>query len=117
MFAKMKQRLGISTTFDLIVILVIFSIAGSTDSLTIRPFVHSLFKFLPKLPAWVHVIVYILVAVPLYQCFLLIYGFLLGQFNFFWQREKKFGRFLKRILRKVFENIANLVRRRESEYV
>lgn len=96
-FEKFKKRSGITSTADLILILSAFSLAGPTDSLTVRPLVHSLLTTLPKLPTVVQVLIYIVFAVPLYQIFLLFYGFLFGQFKYFWEREKKIGRWLRKI--------------------
>jgi hypothetical protein len=31
---------------------------------------------------------YLILVLPLYQIFLLIYGFIFGQFKFFWEKEK-----------------------------
>jgi hypothetical protein len=42
--------------------------------------------------------VYIPIVFPLYQINLLIFGFLLGQFEFFWEKEKALVRFVKRQL-------------------
>ncbi len=96
-FEKFKKRSGITSTADLVLILSAFSLAGPTDSLTVRPLAHSIFGLLPKLPTIAYVAIYILLAVPLYQCFLLIYGSLFGQFKFFWEREKKIGRWFRRV--------------------
>ncbi len=115
--AKFKKKYGILRNFDLIAIFCVFSLAGTTDSLTVRPLLHTLLKPFPKFPAWGYVCAYIIMAVPLYQCFLLGYGFLLGQFKFFWQREKQFIKLLHRFFTKQFKNLIGLFRKQESEYV
>jgi len=45
------------------------------------------------LPWWIDLVYYLLI-LPVYQLFLLFYGFIFGQFRFFWEFEKKF---LKRV--------------------
>jgi hypothetical protein len=35
---------------------------------------------------------YLLLVLPLYQIILLMYGFIFGQFNFFWEKEKQIFR-------------------------
>lgn len=46
-----------------------------------------------ELPWWIDVVYYSLI-LPVYQVFLLLYGFIFGQFKFFWEFEK---RFIKRV--------------------
>jgi len=38
-----------------------------------------------------------LLVLPLYQIFLLVYGFIFGQFTFFWEKEKQFIRRIGRL--------------------
>ncbi len=48
-------------------------------------------------PRWLFSLIYFIVILPIYNVVLLIYGFILGEFDFFWAYEK---RFLKRIMGK-----------------
>jgi hypothetical protein len=41
---------------------------------------------------FVNTVLYLLLVLPLYQLVLLIYGFIFGQFTFFWEKEKQFFR-------------------------
>jgi hypothetical protein len=43
---------------------------------------------------WIKTIAYILFVFPAYQVLLLTYGFILGQFSFFWEKEKKMARWV-----------------------
>ena len=97
-FERFKKKQGIATTRDAIIIATVFSLAGMSITFTVRPLYNYAFHLLPKIPFLIRIIAYILVAVPTYQCFLLIYGFCFGQFKFFWEREKKFGRSILKIL-------------------
>ena len=117
MLEKFKKKQGIATTADLIMIAGVFSLAGTTDSLAVKSLLPSFFKALPAFPVWARAGLYVAVAVPLYQCFLLIYGFLLGQFDFFWQREKRLGRRLSEGLTRMLRRILCVLRRQESETV
>lgn len=82
--------------WGMLAILASFSLAGPTIFWVGRPL---LFSLLPaRSPTWLRVAAYVVVMPPLYQFFLLVYGALLGQFRFFWEREKKLGRFLLRVL-------------------
>ncbi len=41
------------------------------------------------MPLWASIAYYILI-LPIYNVFLLVYGFLFGQLRFFWDFEKRF---------------------------
>jgi hypothetical protein len=49
---------------------------------------------------WVKVPTYLLLVFPTYQISLMIYGSLLGQFRFFWAKEKAMMRGMTRPFRK-----------------
>lgn len=93
MIALLKKKWGITNNFDFTVIMLVFSFAGMAIGFERKPVFH-LLGFTPHTPWWVQTIVYIPLFVPLYQINLLVFGALLGQFNFFWEKEKRLGRFL-----------------------
>ncbi|HSR49806.1 MAG TPA: DUF6787 family protein [Acidobacteriota bacterium] len=91
---KMKARWGVGP-LDVVAILASFSLAGMSVLLVGRPI---LAWALPEdAPTWLRVVAYMLLIFPLYQVLLLSWGALLGQFGFFWEREKKLGRLLLRL--------------------
>jgi len=49
---------------------------------------------------WLKVIIWLAMVFPTYQAFLLIYGFIFGQFKFFWAKEKKMALAIARIFKK-----------------
>lgn len=92
MLDKLKERWGVETPWQVIVILVIFSITGMT-ALWVRRFVFNLLEFGPETPFWLRTLTWLFTVVPSYQLLFLFYGFILGQFDFVWRFEKKtFGR-------------------------
>ena len=95
---RFKQKWGISRAIDIILILVVFSLAGMSIVFVRVP----VFQFLGIEDAnmGIKTIVYLMVVFPAYQFFLLFYGFLLGQFHFFWEKEKKMGRWIMNLLSK-----------------
>lgn len=94
---RMKKRYGLARNSEVWAILTVYSLAGMSISFTVRPLYNFEYHYAhPNTPFWIRVITYILVAVPVYQCFLLIYGFLFRQFKFFWEREKKLFRWIVR---------------------
>jgi len=97
MMDKLKKKWGIKSNWDFFLINVVFTLAGSTIIFERKP-IFELLGIGPETPFWIKVCVYIPLIVPIYQINLLIFGFLLGQFPFFWDKEKKLMQFLiKRI--------------------
>jgi hypothetical protein len=72
------------------VILVVFACTGFTVMFLKRPVV-AFFTEEDGQPLLFSVLYYLLI-LPVYNIVLLIYGALLGQFNFFWAFEKRFFR-------------------------
>jgi len=85
-WARMKARWGVST-WGVIAILLAFSLAGSTVLKITGPILD--FILPDDIPRWLWWTARILIIVPVYQVLLLGYGTLLGQFRFFWEKEKK----------------------------
>jgi hypothetical protein len=71
-----------------LLIFLIFSLAGSSV-VGFRKLFFILVGIEDDTALWIKTITYILFIFPAYQLLLLIYGFLLGQFGFFWEKEKK----------------------------
>ncbi len=85
---KLKKRWQVETLWHVVLILFIFSITGIT-SLYVRHFFFELIGVNEQTAVWARVVLWIVIEVPVYQILFLAYGFLLGQFNFVWQFEKK----------------------------
>lgn len=95
--SRLKTKWNISTNKDFILIMVVFSLAGMAIGFE-RKVVFHLFG-IDKDPLWVKILVYVPLIVPIYQLNLLVFGFLLGQFRFFWEKEKRLVQFLRKKLR------------------
>lgn len=95
---RLKTKWGITSTGQVIAILVTFSLAGMSI-LFIRPIFWKLFGFDEDTSMWIKVPTYILMIFPTYQVMLLVFGTLLGQFRFFWAKEKAMMRLLLRPFR------------------
>ena len=89
----MKKRWGVGP-WGVLAILLTFSLSGLTV-VWVRPLILDAI-LPPDAPTWVRWVAYALVIFPLYQAILLAYGAVLGQFPFFWQKEKAMGRWLVR---------------------
>ncbi|MCC7429302.1 hypothetical protein IT568_00525 [bacterium] len=92
---KMKMRFGVKSNLDVVLILIVFSIAGSSVVFVAKPILAFLGFENGSFGWWTG---RILLIVPLYQVLLIVYGTLLGQFSFFWEKEKKMGRWLAKKL-------------------
>lgn len=94
MFEKLKKRWNIQSNFQVIIILIVFAITGST-TVYIKKIIFDWIEITPETPIGIKIPVYILVIMTVYNLLLLVVGFVFGQFRFFWEFEKKFfSRFL-----------------------
>ena len=97
---KLKKRWGIESNFQIILILIVFAITGSTSAKLAGPLCE-LIGINQETFSWpIYWFLRILLIFPIYQVLLVFFGWLFGQFEFFWQFEKKmlvrlgFSRFL-----------------------
>ena len=104
---KLKKRWGISSTGQILIIILVFGITGSSSVFVAKPILEFLgisrVNFSPDF-FWGGLTYYflrILMIFPVYQVLLVSYGWLFGQFQFFWTFEKNmlsrmgFARILK----------------------
>lgn len=93
---KLKKKWNITSTKDFILIMIVFSLSGMAIGFERKIVFH--FFGIDNQPLWVKTLVYIPMIVPIYQINLLVFGFLLGKFKFFLEKEKRLVNFLfKRI--------------------
>ena len=90
---KLQVRWKVKNAYQVIIILVVFACTGFTVLFLKKPLFQYWFTE-TEMPLWASTLYYILI-LPVYNIFLLLYGFLFGQFQFFWAFEK---RFLNRII-------------------
>ncbi len=86
---KLKQRWGIRSNFHLIIIFVIFGITGSVSAMLAEPLTLWLGLTPKNTPLLLYWPFRILVIFPIYQVILVLCGTLFGEFQFFWNFEKK----------------------------
>ena len=82
---NIKDRWGIESNFQFIIIVIVFGITGSTSLLISGPLLN--FINLEQLITvnWVYWLVRIIIILPIYQILLLVIGTLFGEFKFFKQ--------------------------------
>jgi hypothetical protein len=83
---KLQERWKVDSTLQVVLILVVFALTGSTV-VYIKKFVQPLMG-----DHWWFDLVYYVAILPFYNLILLIYGFIFGQGNYFWEFEKRFFR-------------------------
>jgi hypothetical protein len=91
----MKARWGVSI-WGVVAILLAFSLAGSTVLKITGPIMD--FVLPDDAPRWLWWTARILIIVPVYQVLLLMYGTVLGQFRFFWEKERKMAQWFARLV-------------------
>ena len=93
--ARLKTRWGITSTFQVIIILVVFACTGFSV-LYAEEVIFQLLGIGEEKSWWLALLLFLLITLPLYNLILLVYGFIFGQFRFFWNFEKRFfGRMIK----------------------
>lgn len=91
---KLKKRWGISSTWQIIIIITVFGITGSSSVFVAKPVLEFLgfarFNFSPDFwwGGFSYYALRLLLIFPIYQILLISYGWLFGQFKFFWAFEK-----------------------------
>ena len=90
---KLKERWGVASNWQLTVIFVVFAITGSTAAKFAAP-LTDMIGVTKEMGGWIYWPVRILIIFPAYQVLLVFFGWLFGEFQFFWAFEKKMLRHL-----------------------
>jgi len=97
---KMESKWIVNERWELIRIFIIFAITGSSSVFVGRPIIKLIGISSENFGPILYGIVFVFVSLIFYQILLVLWGFVLGQFKFFWDFEKKMlrrfglGRFL-----------------------
>ena len=86
---KLQSKWNLKSLWQVILVLVVFACTGMTVLFIKEPIFDLLDISMEEGGFW-KTVLYLLFVLPLYQAFLLVYGFIFGQFNFFWEKEKQF---------------------------
>ena len=86
---RLKKKWGITSNYQIMVILLVFSITGSIAVVITNPVLKliSLDEYLVS--TWIFWPIRIFIIFPIYQVLIVVIGALFGQFKFFWAFEKK----------------------------
>ena len=99
MLEKLKAKWGIKSNWDIVAILIVFAISGSSI-MFVKPVWFNIFGVTDATPTWLKFVIWLAMVFPTYQAFLLIYGFIFGQFKFFWAKEKAMAKAIGRIFKR-----------------
>ncbi len=91
---KLKERWNIESNWQLTVIFVVFAITGSTAAKFAAPLTHAV-GIGSEMGWYIYWPVRIFIIFPIYQVLLVFFGWLFGEYIFFWNFEKKMLRSMK----------------------
>ncbi len=86
---KLKQRWGLTSNFQILIILFVFSITGSASLYVSRPVIAFLGIHTDIMHPILYWTLFVLISFISYQILLLIFGWIFGQSNFFWNKMVK----------------------------
>ena len=86
---RLKEKWGITSTFQLAIILIVFAITGSIAVWIAKPILDFIGLDKSTVSPWIFWPIRIAIIFPTYQILIIIVGALFGQFTFFWNFEKK----------------------------
>ena len=86
---RIKERWGITSNFQIAIILLVFSITGSISVWIAKPVLSLVGLDKEVVSPWFFFPIRIFIIFPIYQILIVIIGALFGQFRFFWAFEKK----------------------------
>lgn len=90
---RLKSKWQLNSLLQVVLVLIVFALTGFTILFIKKPIFDFLGVSMERGGFW-KTVLYLLLVLPLYQVILLIWGFVFGQFRFFWEKEVQF---LKRI--------------------
>ncbi len=85
---KLQARWGLKNVFQVVIILIVFACTGMT-SLYVKEALYWIAGITPETTSWIRITYRIFATFVAYQVLLLAYGWIFGQFHFFWNFEKK----------------------------
>lgn len=95
---RLREKWHLKSNWDVFAVIVVFSISGSSIVFAKRLF-FGLAGITDATPFWIKFLFWLAIVFPSYQFFLIVYGTLLGQFKFFWAKEKAMARAISKLFR------------------
>jgi hypothetical protein len=89
MYGFLTKRWAVSSFWQFLLIMTVFSVTGFSI-LYVRSWIFDLLGITKAVSIYWRILLSVVVIMPVYQVLLLFYGFIFGQFRFFWNFEKRF---------------------------
>ena len=89
MIKYLKDKWNLKSNFQLVIILVVFAITGSGSLYISKPLMEFLSISSENMNVYLYWILRFFIITVVYQFVLLLVAFVFGQFNWFWNFEKK----------------------------
>ena len=89
MIKYLKDKWNLKSNFQLVIILIVFAITGSGSLYISKPLMEFLSISTENMDIYLYWILRFIIVTVVYQFVLLIVAFVFGQFNWFWNFEKK----------------------------
>ena len=89
LFKKLENKWILDYKWEMIRVFMVFAVTGSSSLFVGRPVIKWLGITQNNLSPFLYWTLYILVGIIFYQILLVFFGWLFGQFEFFWKFEKK----------------------------
>ncbi|KKL93025.1 hypothetical protein LCGC14_1878840, partial [marine sediment metagenome] len=81
---RLKKRWGIDSNFQIVIICIVFAVTGSAAAKLAAPLTEFIGLARESTSPWLFWPVRIALIFPIYQVLLVFFGWLFGQFAFFW---------------------------------
>lgn len=95
---RLKHKWGLTSSVQVVLVLLTFSLAGSSV-VFLKQWYFGALGFHEGTAFWLKACAYLIFIFPAYQVLILTYGTLLGQFSFFWEKEKRLVQLLAKPFR------------------
>lgn len=86
---KLEKKWVVNQKWELIRIFIVFAVTGTSSMLVSRPIIALLGITKENLNQLLYWVLFVIIGIIFYQILLVFFGWLFGQFNFFWNFEKK----------------------------
>ncbi|OUR90693.1 hypothetical protein A9Q87_12105 [Flavobacteriales bacterium 34_180_T64] len=89
LFKKLEHKWKVDYKWEMIRIFIVFAVTGSSSVFVGRPIIGLIGITKENLNPFLYWILFIIIGLIFYQILLVCFGWLFGQFKFFWDFEKK----------------------------
>ena len=86
---RFKEKWGIESNIQFWIIMIVFAVTGSSAAFVSKPILGAFGLIRGESEWYLYWPMYVLIMFPTYQILLLCYGFIFGQWKFFWGFEQK----------------------------